>query len=232
MAKVFFKNRQKEKLVGILEGDGPKCVIMLHGFTGNKDEWGRFERISEILSGKDFCVLRFDFSGNGESEGRFEEAHYGKETDDALSAIAFMKKRGCTSIGLHGHSMGGAVAILAASKEKVNAVAVTAPSSLPIPERLARYAREWVGKKLPPEFLENIASTNVLAAAEKINAPLLIVHGDNDTIIPVDDSKILYNHAKEPRKLVVVPNLDHDFGDLKAADETVREIVEWFQKYL
>lgn len=230
--KVTFLNKYKEKLVGILEGSGKKGVIFLHGFTGNKEEWGRFSKISEKLAQDGFLVLRFDFSGNGESEGRFEESHYGKETNDALSAIEFMKKQGCASIGLYGHSMGGAVAILAATKTKVNAVAVTAAASLPDPALLAQYAHDWVNKELPQDFLENVASTNVMAAARELKVPLLIIHGDKDTIVEVNASKQLYAHANEPKSLVIVAGADHDFAHPHEAQRAIEKITEWFKKYL
>lgn len=230
--KVTFLNKNKEKLVGILEGSGKKGVIFLHGFTGNKDEWGRFGKISEKLAQDGFLVLRFDFSGNGESDGIFEESHFEKQTTDALSAIAFMKKQGCTSIGLYGHSMGGAVAILAGAKAKVNAVTVTAAAALPDPVLLAQYARDWVNKELPPDFLENVASTNVMAAAGELKAPLLIIHGDKDTIVDVSASKELYAHANEPKSLVIVKGADHDFAHPHEAQRAIEEIVAWMKKYL
>lgn len=227
--KVSFLNRQKEKLAGVLEGTGTKGVIFSHGFTGNKDEWGRFLKATLVVA-KDFRVLRFDFSGNGESEGKFEESHFSKETDDLLSAIAFMKEQGCTSIGLYGHSMGGAVSILAAAREKVQAVATSAAVVYPNPARMAKFAREWVNKELPTEFLENVANTNVLQAVSKINAPLLIMHGDRDTIIPVEEARQLYAHAKEPKKLVIINGADHDFEG--QVEQLAKEMAEWMKKYL
>lgn len=232
MKKITFLNKQGEKLVGILQGEGTKGVIFSHGFTGNKDEWGRFVRIADELSKVGFLVLRFDFSGNGESEGKFEEAHYGKQVPDLLSAIDFMKHQGCKSVGLYGHSMGGAVSILAAAKTKVDAVAVTASVVFPIPERMARYAREWVNKELPPEFLENVASVNILEAAAKIKSPLLIIHGDKDTVINMKESKELYAHVNAPKKLVIIKGADHDFEEQEQAEQVIKEIVSWMKLYL
>ena len=90
MEKVAFKNKQGETLVGILEGSGDKGVILCHGFTGNKSS----PVLHTLAHGlKDaFLCLRFDFSGNGESEGKFEDSNYSKETSDLLCAIQFMKK--------------------------------------------------------------------------------------------------------------------------------------------
>jgi fermentation-respiration switch protein FrsA (DUF1100 family) len=143
-----------------------------------------------------------------------------------------MKKQGCTSIGLYGHSMGGAVAILAGAKAKVNAVTVTAAAALPDPALLAQYARDWVNKELPPDFLENVASTNVMAAARELKAPLLIIHGDKDTVVNVNTSKQLYTHANEPKSLVIVAGADHDFAHPHEAQRAIEEIVPWMKKYL
>ncbi|MCX6708381.1 MAG: alpha/beta fold hydrolase [Candidatus Woesearchaeota archaeon] len=224
--KVSFLNRKKEKLVGVLEGVGKKGVVLCHGFTGQKAGTKVF---SDALK-KDFLVLRFDFSGNGESEGLFEEADYSKETEDALCAIEFMRKQGCSSIGIVGHSMGGAVAILTASRTKVSCVASLASPASPRPELMAKHAREWVGKELPPAFLRDIAKIDIVGAAARVNAPLLIVHGNSDSIIDVSEADKLYENAKDPKKKVIIKNMDHDFAG--KVQDVIREVVEWLKIYL
>ncbi len=222
--KVSFLNKQKEKLIGILEGQGKKGVVLLHGFTGNKAGMNPF---ADFLR-DEFLTLRFDFSGNGESEGVFEEATYSKETDDALAAVDFMKKRGCASIALVGHSMGAAVALLAGAK--VDVVVSLAGPSKPNPQRMTKYAREWVNKELPKSFLDDLAKTDILAAVKKIKAPLLIVHGSSDSVLPVKEAYELDKLANNPKKLVILPGTDHDFGE--ETPQVLQEVREWLQKYL
>lgn len=224
--KISFLNKQKEKLVGILEGKGKKGVILLHGFTGNK---AGMNPIADALR-DEFLTLRFDFSGNGESEGIFEEATYSKETDDALAAVDFMKNQGCTSLALVGHSMGAAVALLAGAKTKVDVVVSLAGPSKPNPQRMAKYAREWVNKDLPKSFLDDLAKTDILAAVKKIKNPLLIVHGGSDSVLPVAEAYELDKLANNPKKLVILPGIDHDFGE--ETPQVLREVREWLQKYL
>lgn len=74
--------------------------------------------LSRDLSKNGFSVLRFDFTGNGESEGKFEEGTYTQEINDLGKAVDFMLKLGYRKICLIGYSMGGAVSIIRASSDK------------------------------------------------------------------------------------------------------------------
>jgi alpha/beta superfamily hydrolase len=78
--KVFFKNKENLKLCGVLHGSasrGDICAIVCHGFAGDKDR-SFIPELACGLEGQGFLALRFDFSGNGESEGLFEDRTWAK----------------------------------------------------------------------------------------------------------------------------------------------------------
>ncbi len=125
MNRVIIKNSKKEKLVGILhkcKGKSKGLIILSHGFRGFK-ELPLMKTLSELFTTLGFDAFRFDFSGNGESEGLFGHSGLIKEKNDLLSVIKHFKEY--KNIILFGHSMGGAVSIISASKYKrVRAVIV------------------------------------------------------------------------------------------------------------
>lgn len=226
--KVSFKNKKGENLSGILEGKGSKGVVLCHGFTGNKDE-PLLKALAKGLVLAGFRVLRFDFSGNGESEGRFENSHHEKERDDLLCAVEFLRKKGCESIGLVGHSMGGEVALLSSNDAKARAVATLSTPIYLSAEILMRFAADWAGKRLSDEFLEVVARTDLIKAAGEIRAPLLVVHGKKDTVVDVKEANELYSNANGPKSKVLVES-NHNL--LKERSKVVDGVVLWMRKHL
>ena len=224
---VTFKNKKAEKLAGILEGGGSKGVVLCHGFTGNKDE-PLLKSLAKSLVRAGFFVLRFDFSGNGKSEGRFEDSHHEKQHGDLLCAIDFLKEK-CGSIGLVGHSMGGEIVLLSERYEKIKAIATLSTPVRLSAKKLLEFAMDWAGKGLSDEFLEVVARTDLIKAVKSIKAPLLVIHGKNDTVVDVKEADELYKNANEPKKKVIV---DSNHNLLKERAKVVEEVVLWMLKYL
>ena len=137
--KVNFLNDKKQKLCGILhEKSKNKIVVLCHGFTANKN-CNFIPPLAEYLSENNFSVFRFDFTGNGESEGEFTEGTYSQENSDLKKAMDLLRKLGYEKIALVGHSMGGAVSIIRASSDKrVNCLVSIAGVAYPGNERLSK----------------------------------------------------------------------------------------------
>ena len=93
--EVFFLNRQNEKLAGVLhlpDKKTKKAAIVCHGFGSSKNAlW--IPKLCSMLAKSGFNALRFDFAGNGCSEGDFCESNCEKEKQDLKFAIKFMKKQ-------------------------------------------------------------------------------------------------------------------------------------------
>ena len=87
--KISFKNESGLLLSGILhrpERPLDTAVIILHGFTGHKDA-NFLPELASYLESKGHIVMRFDLSGNGESEGKFEQGTWTKFSQDLKSAV-------------------------------------------------------------------------------------------------------------------------------------------------
>jgi len=140
MEPASFTNSIGEKLSGTLHrpsvSNGFGFVIG-HCFTCSRHTRILID-LSNALTDIGFCVLRFDFSGNGQSEGRFEDSTYSKQIDEMISAVAYMKKNKADHVLIGGHSMGGMVSLFtAAQNQDIAGVISLAVGSAPLhPDRL------------------------------------------------------------------------------------------------
>lgn len=247
MKKVYFYNKQKEKLAGVLhlpQKKSTSAVIICHGYASSKDNK---ESWAEEICEADISVLRFDFSGHGESEGLLEDLTISKVVGDLRSAIDFLQSLKYTSFGATGHSLGGAVCAIAASTDKrIKAIApVSAPSDFrelfdTLENMLGRnFAAYWkknkyiylYDRKMKYGFYENAIKYDTKKIMEKITCPMLLIHGDADSIVPVSQSINAFRLANKPKQLEIIRGADHNFENSnyeKVTDLTAK----WFKKWL
>lgn len=250
MDGITFKNREGEELAAVLdvpEKHSGKAIILLHCFTCTKHH--RILRgISECLTGHGFAVLRFDFSGNGESEGRLEDATYTKMLSEVHEAISYLRRRGFSKVGIAGHSMGAMLALLAAGQDRrISAVAFIAGSSQAarvrevFPPRAIEqaeregsakafvYGREMVLKR---EFLLDVEKYNVGHEVAVLSRPLLIVHGSADAVIAPFHARQLHEWSGGHSTLEMIEGADHLFSG-EAHLRRLRSLVcPWFREKL
>lgn len=114
--KVTILNLQGLRLVGELDDAGSRDLCILsHGFRASKED-PTLISVSKALTGAGFSTYRFDFTGNGESDGEFAYGSYWREADDIRSVVNYWRFRGWRIISLIGHSKGGNAVLLYASK--------------------------------------------------------------------------------------------------------------------
>jgi hypothetical protein len=232
MEKVYFTNSKGDKLCGILSN--PKgdhllpAVILCHGFTTSKDS-ATSTKLEEILNQKIIATFRFDFFGHGESEGAFSKITISEGVDDILQAIDYLKALGYSKIGLFGSSFGGICAIMAASKTKdLYLLTLKSPVSnykerdleIKSKEELAEWRKQGYrsyidgkGKKhkLNHSFFRDYNNNDGYKAAEKINIPTLIVHGNKDESVPVKQS-VKLNEILWKGTLEIIPGANHHYS--------------------
>ena len=123
---------------------------------------------------------------------------------DALSMYKYLINKGYKpeNISLYGRSLGGAVALELASKVKVRSVVVQ--SSFSSLRDIMKYSHPYL-----PSILIDNKIFNSLERIKEINAPVLIAHGTNDDVVPVEQGCQLYNRANEPKKLIILPGAGH-----------------------
>jgi len=233
MEKVYFKNSKGNNLCGILSNPTSNkerpIIILCHGFSTSKGSQ-TCKRLQEILNSHQMSTLRFDFFGHGESEGEFKDITISEAVDNILNAISFLKKPGYSRIGLFGSSFGGIASIMAASKTNdLFILALKSPVSNYEEKELAtekeeelkdwkekgyRYYVSGDGRKLRINytFFEDFKNNDGYEAAKKIKTPTLIVHGDKDESVPVEQSKKTADLI-ENCKLEVVKGADHRYSN-------------------
>jgi uncharacterized protein len=245
--KLFFENSKKDKLIGILSNpsnDKNKPIIILcHGFVSSKDG-NTFINFEKKLNEKNISTFRFDFFGHGESEGLFEDITISEAVDDILNAIKYLKNLGYKKIGLIGSSFGGIASIMAASKtDDLFVLGLKCPVS-DYYETIKRQKSEeeinmWrevgfdfyikedkTALRLNYNFYEDFKNNDAFEASKKINIPTLIVHGGNDSIVPIQQSiktsKIIKNC-----KLEIIDNCDHYFKEKEHFEKMLNLFVEF-----
>lgn len=213
--------------------EGDALLVIGHGVTANKDR-AFLVALAEAAAEQGIAALRFSFSGNGDSEGRFEDSTITKEVADLGCVLDAVEASGPWRVAYAGHSMGGAVGVLRASEDpRINALV-----SLAGMVRTAQFAERKFGEQEPgaslmwdkPEcplsqtFMDDMRLIgSVLDRAPRICVPWLLVHGDADTVVPVEDT-VDAARAAPDATTVLLPDGDHLFsGDATArmVDETV-----------
>lgn len=181
-------------------------VIYFHGNGGNINNVGW---IGERLSTRGFDSLIFDYRGYGRSEGDLKDEQ-GLYADANAAYEYLVKERGVLPhrIVLYGQSLGTAAAAALAMRNKCGAVILeSGPSSA---SNVARTALPWLPTQLHFLARNRFDSAHKLAS---VQCPVLITHGDPDGTIPTENSRILFEAAREPKKLILFPGADHNvFG--------------------
>ncbi|HQW29662.1 MAG: alpha/beta fold hydrolase [Verrucomicrobiales bacterium] len=236
-------NSSKENLDYEFHGDPSDTsllVIIGHGVTGNKDRpWA--VTLAEGLEKAGFNALRLSFSGNGKSGGKFEDCTITKELKDLKTMIDAAEEEGYHRVCYIGHSMGAAVGVLAAIKDSRIELLVSLAGMAYTKKFVEREFGDqkpgkgcmWDDKECPlsQAFVDDMNKIdNVLGKTEKIEVPWLILHGDADDVVPVEEGREMYASAYEPKELVILPGVDHVFSGDGAAKMT-EAVVSWLKGY-
>ncbi len=241
--RVSFLNSRGQTLIGILhhpaEKKMPVAAILCHGMESNKES-DKLVAMSRTLAKKGIPALRFDFAGSGESSGKFEEITYSNEVEDLKAAFHFLLRHQVERIGLFGSSMGATVALLFAAEEKrVKALVVIAA---PIhPEKITEnlLSREEIlnwrqtgfvtyhGRRINVSLLDDLKKINVPQAAINISCPVLIIHGDGDETVPVDEAHELFGQLTCLKKLCILKGTDHRLSQPSSMEQALRESIDW-----
>lgn len=223
------------------------CALFAHCFTCSKDLKAT-ARISRALVERGIAVLRFDFTGLGESEGDFADTNFSSNLEDLLAAVDFMRTHYSAPKLLIGHSLGGA-AVLATAARVPEAVAIAtlgAPSDTGhLGEGILRSAPELesaeeaevvlAGRpfRVRRQLIDDLAEQSVLAAVRKLGKPLLILHSPVDDVVDVDHARRIYQAAKHPKSFVSLDDADHLLIRNSADARYVAEVLAaWSGRYL
>lgn len=251
----FTNNRQQ--LVGIfhtpkatknaLKPPRPPLIILLHGWSGNRlGTWNAFF----VKAAREFCksgyaVLRFDFRGSGDSEGKFEDQTITSMLEDLQAVIDQTVK--FQDIDIHkicliGHSQGAYVSFLQALNDKRIKSVISWMGRLSNlndfwsktwAEELKRkgyiIVKDYIINKNC--FLDNL-QYDLPSIIPSLRIPSLFVYGDQDVIVPPSEGLKIYNLLKSPKKLTVLSDLDHTFTGEAVKKKIINLTLDWLKKNL
>lgn len=236
-----FRNRHGERLDASFHPASREDVLFVlgHGVTANKDR-PLLVAVAEGLAAKGWPCLRFSFAGNGGSEGDFRDATISRECGDLADLLDQLPDGLRLAYG--GHSMGGAVGLrLAAGDPRVRVLV-----SLAGMVRTARFFTTEFGDQVPGEglmwddpdcplsraFAEDMAAIgDLFGEVDRLSVPWLLVHGDADDVVRIDDSRDAFARAREPKRLVEIAGAGHMFDEQSHA-RIVDEIDAWLGEFL
>jgi len=212
-----------------------KLVILGHGVTGNKDR-PALVALAEALAAAGLPCLRISFAGNGESEGRFEDCTITKEVADLRAVLAETTKH-FEKIAYAGHSMGGAVGVIAASEGAPIDALVSVAGMVHIKEFAdTEFGEEtsgfmWEEEDCPlsQAYLDDCAQWgSITGRGARITVPWLLVHGEPDDVVPIHHSRDIVAQAGGNARLIEVPAADHVFSG-EASSLLVDAVVPWLK---
>ncbi|ARG55925.1 prolyl oligopeptidase family protein [Mycobacteroides abscessus] len=220
-------------------------AVFAHCFTCGKDN-SAAARISRALTGSGIGVLRFDFTGLGDSEGDFAATGFSSNVDDLVCAADFMRASHGAPTMLIGHSLGGAAVLAAASRiNDVNAIAVIGtPADPGHVAGLLRQSRDDIAAgeatisiagrefRLQRQFLDDIAAQPQRERIRAADAALLVLHSPTDQVVSVDNAREIFDIARHPKSFVALDGADHLLSCRDDAEYAATVIAAWAGRYL
>lgn len=215
------------------------AIILMHGVSTNR--LAMLDR-ARFLAAKGFSVLLFDFQAHGESIGSNITFGY-LESRDAQAAVDFVHLRlPEEKIGIIGVSMGGAAFLLAKPKLNVDAVVlemvyptIEQAVSNRITSRLGNWASIFTPLltwQLKPRIGISVDNLRPIDHVSEINSPKLFIAGEKDEHTTLEESKMLFATANEPKELWIVPNAKHIDAYYFAREEYEQRVLSFFEKHL
>jgi putative redox protein len=245
-----FLGTEGRRLAGRLESPSGRVrgwALFAHCFTCGKDNLAAV-RIARTLSGQGIGVLRFDFSGIGESEGPFAETSFASNVEDIVAACGALAEHGWPVSLLIGHSLGGAAVLAAAGQCKtVKAVAtINAPFDVAhaihqfAPGDLEAIEREGSAEvhlaqrpfRVGRELIDSLRMQDQGKRIASLHRPLLVLHAPTDNTVSIDHATQIYTAARHPKSFLSLDGADHLLTRREDAPRAASLIAAWADAYI
>lgn len=236
-------------LLTVPDGGTDKISILCHGFLSSKTS-STNKTLTRLLIDQGIATLCFDFFGQGQSEGPFDQLTVGLAVEQAQSAVDLMRARGYRHMGLMGSSFGGLVSILTASQRTdLACLALKCPVVDFAEELRLEFGDDgmarWKATGTIPNimggpdritlhyaFYEDALRRIAYVPARSITAPTVIVQGDKDEHVPLHQSRRLYEALRVKKHLELLPGADHQFTKGTDFTRMTLTIADWLNRHL
>lgn len=250
ITRFVFPGSQGVELAGRLDrppNPHRAVALMAHCFTCGKD-LAAVSRIAAGLVAEGFAVLRFDFTGLGSSEGEFANTDFTSNVGDLVAAADALRADLEAPRLLVGHSLGGAAALVAASRiPEVSAVATIGAPADPAhvtglldADALHRIATEGAAEvqlagrpfTIRREFLDDVSGQRLTEAVGRLRTALLVLHSPVDELVAVEHARRIFEAARHPKSFVSLDRADHLLSERADADYVARVLSAWSSRFL
>lgn len=249
MEDVTFTDSQGNQILGTISipKHARSVVIISHGFSSSKESKLAVELQNE-LNKAGLGTLRYNYYGHGQlycKDSKYtvtKDVTLTKCVNSLKAAISFVRSRGNYDIGLVGSSFGGLISLIAASQDSMmHELALKSPVTEPVEfwkkrlgdKKIQKWKEEGVmhydacgeNFELSYDFWEDLQTYDTLELAKNIDCPILIVHGDSDTVVPIKQSQDLAKIVNSEVK--VVKGANHDYAAPAHHNEMKRLITDF-----
>ncbi len=248
--KVSFTNSNGYELSARLElpvNQHPHTyAIFAHCFTCNKNLTA-VRNISRALNMTGIAVLRFDFTGLGESEGDFADTNFTSNVEDLVAAANYLKENHQIPTILIGHSLGGAAVLSAAGLlPDIKAVATLgAPFD---PHHVSHLFEAGIDEinstgqanvtiggrsfKVKKQFLDDLEEQLIEEKLKNLRKAILVMHSPQDRTVEVENARRIYSTAHHPKSFVSLDGADHLLSRKEDSLYAGEMIACWAKRYI
>ncbi|WP_290653514.1 bifunctional alpha/beta hydrolase/OsmC family protein [Aquisalimonas sp.] len=250
MATIRFPARNGLQLTGTLElpagGSWQATAVFAHCFTCSRNIKAA-RNVTRALARSGFAVLRFDFTGLGESEGDFADTTFSSNLDDLEDAAAWLTEHLAAPQLLVGHSLGGTAVLAVAERlQSVRAVATLGAPSRPDHvlkqlgedrERIEETGSaevELAGRtfRIRRDFIEDARNHDLAERLRRLRRALLVMHAPNDRIVSVDQAQAIFAAALHPKSFISLDNADHLLSSAEDSEYAGGVMAAWASRFL
>lgn len=220
-------------------------ALFAHCFTCGKD-MAAASRIARALTAEGIAVLRFDFTGLGNSDGDFANTNFSSNLQDLLAATHFLREQYAAPALLIGHSLGGA-AVLAMAKDVPEATAVV---TIGAPHQADHVAQNFAASiddiqasgvatvslggrhfSIRKQFLDDLEQHSD-ADIGSLRKALLVMHAPLDATVGIAEAEKIYREARHPKSFVSLDDADHLLSRKRDSEYVARVAAAWASRYL
>ena len=222
------------------------CALFAHCFTCSKD-LKAVVNISAALNAENIGVLRFDFTGLGQSGGDFADTSFASNVEDLIAAAGFLEAKYREPEILIGHSLGGA-AVIQAAERVPGALAVATVGAPADPAHVTHLLASSVQEieergeadvilagrrfRVRKGFLDDLEETRQAEKIRGLGRALLIFHSPVDAVVGIDNAAAIFKAARHPKSFISLDRADHLLTDPSDSRYVGAVLAAWARKYL
>ncbi|MEQ8330759.1 MAG: alpha/beta fold hydrolase [Longimicrobiales bacterium] len=248
--RLTFPGAEGHELAARLElpadGEPAAFAVFAHCFTCSKNLKAAVN-LTRALAERGLGVLRFDFTGLGESEGDFRDTNFSSNVADLVAAARFLEERYEAPQLFVGHSLGGAAVLLAAAEvASVRAVATLGAPADPahvlhhVAEdadaiRQRGQATVSIGGRpfqVKAQFLEDLEGQHMREVVSSLGRAVLVLHSPTDTVVGIENAAKVFEMARHPRSFISLDGADHLLTDPGDSEWIGGVLAAWAARYV